>query len=74
MDLREYQCALFGEGDEVRVSSPASSLRFPLLIGRPIHELIAWAGPIVMNTREEREEAFREYREGTFVRARAPVR
>lgn len=70
LDLREYQCALFGDGDEVRIGSPLSSLRFLFFSGRPIREPIAWSGPIVMNNREELEEAFREYREGTFVRAR----
>jgi hypothetical protein len=29
---------------------------------------VAWRGPIVMNTQEELETAFREYREGTFIK------
>ncbi|MBD3288500.1 hypothetical protein GF337_06810, partial [candidate division KSB1 bacterium] len=29
----------------------------------------AWRGPIVMNTQEELVEAFREYREGTFIKS-----
>jgi redox-sensitive bicupin YhaK (pirin superfamily) len=44
--------------------------RFLLLSGRPLGEPVAWYGPIVMNTEEELEEAFREYREGTFVKRR----
>ncbi|WP_235809603.1 pirin family protein [Methanofollis ethanolicus] len=70
LDLREYQCALFGDGDEGTIGSPLSSLHFLFFSGRPIREPIAGSGSIVMNTNEELEEAFREYREGTFVRAR----
>ncbi len=29
---------------------------------------IAWGGPIVMNTRHELTEAFRELDEGTFIK------
>jgi hypothetical protein len=29
----------------------------------------AWGGSIVMNTRVERDQAFREYRAGTFIRS-----
>lgn len=61
---------LFSDGDEVRAAAPpASPFRFLFLSGRPFHEPIAWRGPIVMNTDEELREAFREYREGTFIRS-----
>jgi hypothetical protein len=39
-----------------------------LASGAPLGEPIAWGGPIVMNTREELERAFRELDEGTFVK------
>lgn len=40
-----------------------------MLVGAiPLGEPIAWAGPIVMNDNDELDEAFREYREGTFVK------
>jgi hypothetical protein len=29
---------------------------------------VAWYGPIVMNTEEELETAFEEYRNGTFLK------
>lgn len=41
---------------------------FLLLSGRPLNEPVAWRGPIVMNTKEELETAFREYREGGFIK------
>jgi redox-sensitive bicupin YhaK (pirin superfamily) len=38
-------------------------------MGKPLQEPIAWGGPVVMNTAQELEQAFREIREGTFVKA-----
>ncbi len=59
---------LFGAGDEVAVAAGASGARFVLCAGRPLREPIAWGGPIVMNTREELDQAFAEIRAGTFIR------
>jgi redox-sensitive bicupin YhaK (pirin superfamily) len=36
----------------------------------PIHEPIAWGGPIVMNTREELQIAFDELDQGTFIKTK----
>ena len=33
--------------------------RFVFIAGRPLHEPVAWGGPIVMNTREELSLALR---------------
>lgn len=33
-----------------------------------IGEPVAWGGPIVMNTQEELDTAFRELNEGTFIK------
>jgi hypothetical protein len=59
---------LFNEGDELDIKSGDKPLRFILLCGRPLREPVAWQGPIVMNTDEELDLAFREYRDGTFLR------
>lgn len=40
-----------------------------LLTGAPLREPVALGGPIVMNTQEELEQAYRELREGTFLNA-----
>jgi len=63
-----HRLLLFDDKGSVRVESPEGSVRFLLLSGRPIGEPIAWYGPIVMNTQEELETAFREYQEGTFIK------
>jgi hypothetical protein len=59
---------LLGDGDEVRIGAGAQGARLLLVSGRPLGEPIAWGGPIVMNTRDELELAFAEYRAGTFVK------
>ncbi|MFW9956563.1 MAG: pirin family protein [Candidatus Odinarchaeota archaeon] len=59
---------IFEDGDEVVVTSADCNLRFLLISGKPINEPIAWYGPIVMNTEEELNQAFREYRDGTFIK------
>jgi redox-sensitive bicupin YhaK (pirin superfamily) len=38
------------------------------MTGRPIQEPVAWHGPIVMNTRQELEHAFRELQTGKFIK------
>jgi redox-sensitive bicupin YhaK (pirin superfamily) len=59
---------LFEEGKQLSVNAANDSLRFLLLTGKPLNEPVAWRGPIVMNTEAELETAFREYREGTFIK------
>jgi len=58
----------FGSGDEVTVQAGPEGVRFLLISGAPINEPVAWHGPIVMNTREELQQAFAELRNGTFIR------
>ncbi len=55
------------KGDTVQVSTQESSVRFLYLEGEPLRESIAWGGPIVMNTRAELSEAFRQLDEGNFL-------
>ena len=64
---------VFGTGDEIVVQSGEEGVRFLLVSGAPIKEPVAWHGPIVMNTREELEQAFRDLRSGSFIRESATV-
>ena len=59
---------LFDQGEQFAVSADGETLRFLLLTGKPLNEPVAWRGPIVMNTQAEVELAFREFREGTFIK------
>jgi quercetin 2,3-dioxygenase len=59
----------FGTGDEVTVQAGEQGVRFLLISGAPLQEPVAWHGPIVMNTREEIQQAIRDLRNGTFIKA-----
>ncbi len=56
------------DGDEINITSDSEKVRFLLISGKPINEPVAWRGPIVMNTQEELQLAFEEYRNGTFIK------
>ena len=62
------QLVKLSDGDTIEVSTQDKSVRFLLVAGKPLNEPVAWRGPIVMNTQEELLTAFREFREGTFVK------
>lgn len=59
---------LFSEGDVFKAKTQDSATRFFLYAAKPLKEPVAWGGPIVMNTREELNNAFSELREGTFIK------
>ncbi len=59
---------LFDSGDQVNVEAGEEGIRFLLVSGKPIREPVAWHGPVVMNTREELQQAFAELQAGTFLK------
>ena len=59
---------IFRDGDAVRVKTRDAPARFLLVSGKPLHEPIAWWGPIVMNNRREIEVAVEEFQNGTFIK------
>ncbi len=64
----DKQAVLFGNGDQFYAKAGPEGVRFILLSGRPLREPIAWGGPIVMNTREELNLAFRELDTDQFIK------
>lgn len=66
--LESKRAVLFGEGDEFTARTGDKEARFFLYAAKPLDEPVAWGGPIVMNTRQELTEAFRELDEGTFIK------
>jgi redox-sensitive bicupin YhaK (pirin superfamily) len=54
--------------DAVEVRSGNQGARFVLLAAKPLQEPVAWGGPIVMNTKEELNQAFKELDNGTFIK------
>jgi redox-sensitive bicupin YhaK (pirin superfamily) len=65
--IMQGQCVVFGEGNFVKIGSKKGS-RFLFVSGEPLNELVAWRGPIVMNTEEELDKAFEELDAGTFIK------
>lgn len=59
---------LFEDGERISIEAGENGMRFLFLSAPPIHEPIAWGGPIVMNTQEELDQAFRDLKEGTFIK------
>jgi len=59
---------IFQDGEALRVRTRDGPARFLLVSGKPLHEPIAWWGPIVMNTRKEIEQAVEEFQSGTFIK------
>ena len=68
--MRTGNLAVLGAGDFVTLAaddqqeSRTPALDVVILGGRPIREPIAWAGPFVMNTKAEVQQAFEDFQKG----------
>jgi redox-sensitive bicupin YhaK (pirin superfamily) len=79
-NFEEKACAILMSGssvknseyDEVLVKAGAEGARFFFIAAKPLKETVAWGGPIVMNTEEELDEAFRELDNNTFIKHNKP--
>lgn len=60
------QMVVLGNGNTIEMQSGSQGARMLLVAGRPLHEPVARYGPFVMNTAEEIQQAFIDYREGRF--------
>jgi hypothetical protein len=68
-ELRAHNAGVLGAGDQVEVTAGSTGARFLLLAGRPLGEPVVQYGPFVMNTRDEIEQAIRDYQSGELTRA-----
>jgi len=65
--MEQAQLILFTEAGNIAVNA-LEDIHYIFVTGKQLSEPIAWGGPIVMNTQQELETAFRELDEGTFIK------
>ena len=65
--LPARSAGLLSDGDQVTVIAGDHGARFILLAGKPLREPVVQYGPFVMNTREEIEQAMRDYQAGRLT-------
>jgi redox-sensitive bicupin YhaK (pirin superfamily) len=67
--LSAQSAGVLSDGDRLSVTAYGEAVRFIVLAGKPLNEPIVQYGPFVMNTREEIDQAIRDYQNGTLVAA-----
>ena len=67
--LKTHQGGALGSGDSVEVKAGPDGARFLLLAAKPLKEPVVQYGPFVMNTRQEIEQAIRDYQNGELTEA-----
>ncbi len=65
--LGTHAAGVLSSGESVQVTAGAEGARFLLLAGKPLGEPVVQYGPFVMNTREEIEQAIRDYQSGRLT-------
>jgi redox-sensitive bicupin YhaK (pirin superfamily) len=65
--LKTHQGGVLGSGDSVEVKAGQDGARFLVLAAKPIREPVVQYGPFVMNTRQEIEQAIRDYQNGVLT-------
>ena len=67
--LESRNAGVLSQDGELLVKANEKSARFILLAAKPIGEPVVQYGPFVMNTREEIEQAIRDYQSGSLTKA-----
>jgi len=66
--IPEKSVVLFDGGDQFWLQAGDSGVCLLLLSAPPLNEPIAWGGPIVMNTPQELNQAFKDLHDNTFIK------
>jgi redox-sensitive bicupin YhaK (pirin superfamily) len=66
--LKAGQLGQLIDGDNIRLATEDRPAQFLVLAALPLKEPVVQAGPFVMNSSEEIEQAFRDYRNGVLTR------
>jgi redox-sensitive bicupin YhaK (pirin superfamily) len=67
--LESRSAGLLSQGDRIVVKAGNDAARFLVLAAKPLREPVVQYGPFVMNTKEEIEQALRDYQSGEFAAA-----
>ena len=67
--LKTHQGGVLGSGDKVEIKAGPDGARFLVLAAKPLKEPVVQYGPFVMNTRQEIEQAIRDYQSGELTKA-----
>lgn len=68
--IEEKTAVKFNKGDSLTIKNGESDSQVLYMASKALNEPVAWAGPIVMNTQEELQEAFSELRSNNFIKDR----
>jgi len=66
-ELETQQMGLYSEGETLKLSTSNSNASLLILSGKALHEPIVQYGPFVMNTRQQIEQAFDDYRNNKLL-------
>ncbi|QOJ19816.1 MAG: pirin family protein [Gammaproteobacteria bacterium] len=71
---RHSLVAVDADGDAFDFIAGKEGARFIVVSGKPLHEPIVQHGPFVMNTREQIDQALKDFQSNQFVRDRAWIK
>ena len=66
--VKEKTAAKLSDGDSVRIKSLTDGAQVLYISSKKLYEPVAWAGPIVMNTPKEIQQAYIDLRNGDFIK------
>lgn len=66
--VKEKTAAKLSDGDSVRIKSLTDGAQVLYISSKKLDESVAWAGPIVMNTPKEIQQAYIDLRNGDFIK------
>ncbi len=66
--VKEKNAAKLSDGDSVRIKSLTDGAQVLYISSKKLDEPVAWAGPIVMNTPKEIQQAYIDLRNGDFIK------
>lgn len=67
-EIKEKTAAKLTNGTKVTIKNMSDFAQVLFISTKALNESVAWAGPIVMNSQDELEEAFLDLRNGNFIR------